>query len=103
MKTTIELTGFLEDVLSGAVKRGLARSKTDALRIAVFALNQQYSIINERQLVAMKIEQEQTEMKHKSEKYLTEDETFSDAMGPSRDALKKIWDNESDEYWNKFA
>ena len=49
MKTTIEVDGLLELVLTRAVDTGLARSKTDALRIGVLALNNQYHLVGSKQ------------------------------------------------------
>ena len=57
MKTTIEIAGFPEIVLQRAVDFGIARSKTDAIRLGVLALNQQYRLIepDEDELVVRKI------------------------------------------------
>ncbi len=46
MKTTIEVVGFPELVLERAVKAGIARSKTDAIRLGVLSLNSQYSLVS---------------------------------------------------------
>ena len=45
MKTTIEITGFPELVLGRAVELGIARSKTDALRIGILALNEKFGLV----------------------------------------------------------
>ncbi len=57
MKTTIEIIGVPELVLQRAVSAGIARSKTDAIRIAVLALNQLYGLVrsSEGDLVVRKI------------------------------------------------
>ncbi len=76
MKTTIEITGFLESVLSRAVEVGLARSKTDALRIGIMELNHEYKLVedaSEVDVVGMKIRKEQAEMKANGQKYLPKD------------------------------
>ena len=57
MKTTIAVSGFPDLVLSRAVEAGIARSKTDAIRLGILALNSQYGLVNnaEDELVAAKI------------------------------------------------
>lgn len=57
MKTTIEFVGYPELILEQAVKAGIARSKTDGIRLGVLALNQVYNLItrNESALVLKKI------------------------------------------------
>jgi hypothetical protein len=57
MKTTIEIVGYPELVLERAVDLGIARSKTDAVRMGVLALNQVYHLLDgeEGKLVARKI------------------------------------------------
>ncbi len=57
MKTTIEVVGVPELILQRAVNAGIARSKTDAIRIAVLALNQLYGLVkpSEDDLVVRKI------------------------------------------------
>ncbi|MEW6329798.1 MAG: hypothetical protein AB1468_06845 [Candidatus Micrarchaeota archaeon] len=64
MKTTVELTGFAELVLEKAVELGIARSKTDALRIGIFELNDKYKLVEsvEAELVARKIERIEEEI-----------------------------------------
>ena len=56
MKTTIEITGFPELVLEKAVELGIARSKTDALRIGVMELNNRFKLVRapEDELAARK-------------------------------------------------
>ena len=50
MKTTIELTGFPEQVLQRAVDAGIARSKTDAIRLGVLSLNREYCLMDDAEL-----------------------------------------------------
>jgi len=68
-------------ILEKAVKLGLARSKTEALRMGVFALNKEYHLVKdvvlEMELVKRKILQEKAEMKRKGEKYLSEEEALA--------------------------
>jgi hypothetical protein len=79
MRTTLEFEGTPELILEKAVEMGLARSKTDALRMGVFALNREYKLIKdiEQELVARKIAKEKKEMVQKKEKYLNEEEALS--------------------------
>ena len=57
MKTTIQVVGYPEAVLERAVELGIARSKTDAIRLGVLALDQQYHLVNsaEDELVILKM------------------------------------------------
>ncbi|PIT85453.1 hypothetical protein COU36_03185, partial [Candidatus Micrarchaeota archaeon CG10_big_fil_rev_8_21_14_0_10_59_7] len=67
MKTTVEVNGFLDLVLQKAVDLGIARSKTDALRIGVLELNKNYSLVDgaEAELVIRKIEKNKAENRAK--------------------------------------
>ena len=78
MRTTLAIDGAPEAILEKAVKLGVARSKTEAIRLGIFALNKEYSLIKdlEMELVARKIMQEKLEMKKKGERYLTEEEAL---------------------------
>ncbi len=81
MRTTVAFEGVAELILEKAVKLGLARSKTEALRMGVFALNKEYHLVKdvvlEMELVKRKILQEKAEMKRKGEKYLSEEEALA--------------------------
>ena len=74
MRTTVALEGAMDLILEKAVELGLARSKTDAIRMGVFALNKEYHLVKdfELEMVARKIKSEQREMKRKGEKYVSE-------------------------------
>ena len=79
MRTTLSFDGAPELILQKAVDLGIARSKTEALRMGVFALNKEYSIVKdlEAELVARKLEAEENEMITKKQRYLTEREALS--------------------------
>ncbi len=64
MKTTIEVTGFPELVLERAVELGIARSKTDALRIGILELNDKFKLVQnvEDELVAKKVQKIEEEI-----------------------------------------
>lgn len=82
MRTTFEVDGVIVLILEKAVKLGLVRSKTEALRMGVFALNDHYHLVNniEMELVARKLEEEEKEMKEKKQRYLSK-----------KEALAKYW------------
>ena len=50
MHATIKFTGALEQILSGAVERGFAKTKTEALRMAVLELNNKYGLLEQAKL-----------------------------------------------------
>ena len=66
-------------ILEKAVELGLAKSKTDALRMGLFELNDKYGLIKdvELELVRRKISKEQAEMKAKGQHYLSKEEAFA--------------------------
>ena len=84
IRTTLEFKGATELILEKAVEIGLARSKTEALRMGVLALNKEYGLVKdlEKVLVARRIEMQEAEMKKKGLKYLSEEE----ALAPYRRA-----------------
>ena len=79
LRTTLAFSGATELVLEKAVELGLARSKTDALRMGVFALNREYNLVKdlELELVEKKLKKEEAEMKRKGIKYLSEEKALS--------------------------
>jgi hypothetical protein len=87
VRTTLAINGAPELILAKAVELGLARSKSDAIRLGIFSLNKEYGIVKdiESELVARKIIKEKAEMKARGERYLTEEE----ALQPYKHLLKK--------------
>ncbi|HLC48043.1 MAG TPA: hypothetical protein VJI13_03120 [Candidatus Norongarragalinales archaeon] len=79
MRTTLSFEGLPELILEKAVELGLARSKTDALRMGIFSLNKEYHLVKdiEDAMVARKLEEEEEEMKASGKKYLSEKEALS--------------------------
>ncbi len=75
MRTTVQLKGAPDYILEKAVELGVARSKTDALRMGVFALNKEYNLVKdiEMEMVAKKIEEQEAEMKRKGLDYIDEE------------------------------
>ena len=79
MRTTLSFEGLPELILEKAVELGLARSKTDALRMGIFSLNKEYHLVKdiEDAMVARKLEEEEEEMKASGKKSLSEKEALS--------------------------
>ena len=79
MRTTVALRGTPELILEKAIELGLAKSKTDALRMGIFALNKEYNLIKdiELELVARKIKEEEQIMKKKGLKYLSKEKALA--------------------------
>ena len=79
MRTTLEFKGATNLILEKAIELGLARSKTEAIRLGVFALNKEYKLVKdlEMELVARKLQKEEAEMKRKGIKYLSEEEALA--------------------------
>ncbi len=79
MRTTLEFEGFPELILERAVQLGLARSKTDALRMGIFSLNKEYCLVKdiEEEMAEKKLEEEEQEMKLSGKKYLSEKQALS--------------------------
>ena len=75
MRTTVQLKGMPDIILKKAVEFGIARSKTDALRMGVFALNKEFNLVKdvEMELVARRIEEQEAEMKRKGLDYIDEE------------------------------
>ncbi|OIO25880.1 hypothetical protein AUJ14_03240 [Candidatus Micrarchaeota archaeon CG1_02_55_22] len=79
MRTTLEFVGLPEAILQKAVDYGIARSKTDALRMGIFSLNKEFKLVEnpEAELVARKLAEEERAMKKNRAKYLSEDAALS--------------------------
>jgi len=79
MRTTLAIEGAPEAIIEKAVKLGVARSRTDAIRLGILSLNKEYCLIKdlEMELVAKKIAQEKEEMKKNKQKYLSKRKALS--------------------------
>ena len=79
MRTTLAFKGVTEMILERAVETGLARSKTDALRMGVFALNREYQLVKdvEQLLLEKKLKKEETKAKREGIKFLPKDEALA--------------------------
>jgi len=87
MRTTLAINGAPELILAKAVELGLARSKSEAVRLGIFSLNKEYGLVKdlEMELVAKKIMKEKAEMKAKGKRFLT----LEEALKPYALARKK--------------
>ncbi|MCD6522563.1 MAG: hypothetical protein J7K68_02350 [Candidatus Diapherotrites archaeon] len=45
MYATVKFTGIIEQILEKAVELGIAKTKTEALRLAVLELNNKYNLL----------------------------------------------------------
>ena len=74
MRTTLEFKGFSKRVLDRAVKIGLARSKTEALRLGILALNREYHLVKpgEEELALNKMERISREIRSGKRKVFSE-------------------------------
>ncbi|MBI5036061.1 hypothetical protein HZC09_01835 [Candidatus Micrarchaeota archaeon] len=79
MRTTLAFEGVPVLILDKAVEIGLAKSKTDALRMGIFALNREYHLVDdvELEMVGRKIEEEKAEMKRKGLEYLPKEKALA--------------------------
>ena len=79
MRTTLSIKGMSEVVVEKAVEVGLARSKTDAIRLGILSLNKEYHLVKdvEMEMVARKLKQEEAEAKRKGTKFLSKEEAFA--------------------------
>ena len=79
MRTTVAIRGTAELVLEKAVRLGLARSKTDALRMGIFALNREYKLVKdiEMEMVAGKLAAEEKEMESKGRHYISKEKALA--------------------------
>lgn len=79
MRTTVAFEGVTELILEKAVDLGLARSKTDALRLGIFSLNKEYNLVKdiEMELVERKMLKMEAEVKRKGIKYLSKEEALA--------------------------
>ena len=78
MRTTLAFDGVTEIILGKAVELGLARSRTEALRMGILALNREYSLVKDigAELAAKKMQEEENRMKAAGEEYIPEKEAL---------------------------
>jgi len=81
MRTTIEIKGLPELILEKAVSTGIARSKTDALKVGILIMNDKYKLvdnvkeIDDPKLIAA-FKRKEKDMKANKQKYITHEEVM---------------------------
>jgi len=81
MRTTIEIKGLPELILEKAVSTGIARSKTDALKVGILIMNDKYRLvdnvkeIDDPKLIAA-FKRKEKDMKANKQKYITHEEVM---------------------------
>jgi len=77
MHATIKFEGYIDEILDHAVKRGLAKTKVEALRLGVLELDHKYRLLeHEDELAVRKMERLEKEAKAGKRKVLSEEEIF---------------------------
>ena len=76
MYTTIKFTGIIEQILEEAVEEGLAKTKTEALRLAVLELNNRYDLLRMDDLAVKKMQRIDREISKGKRKLLTESQAL---------------------------
>jgi len=80
MRTTVDMDGFPELVISRAISLGIAKTKNEVIRMGVISFNKEYNLVNEKniemQMVESKLMQEEKLVKTNKIKLLTKDEFF---------------------------
>ncbi|HLC93267.1 MAG TPA: hypothetical protein VJH23_06195 [archaeon] len=82
MQTLVKLEGVPKELLEVLVKRGYFKTRTEAIRAGILSLGKEYSLIKspkdlENELVALKLKEEEEEMRKKGEKYIGEKEALA--------------------------
>ncbi len=75
MYATVKFTGALEQILESAIGSGLAKTKTEALRMAILELNNRYGLLErarEDELAVRKMQRIDKEISEGKRKLLTE-------------------------------
>ncbi|MCC7552259.1 hypothetical protein KO317_01170 [Candidatus Micrarchaeota archaeon] len=55
MHITVNFEGYIEDIIENAIQKGLAKTKTEALRLGVLELNDRYGLLkNDTELSMLK-------------------------------------------------
>ncbi|MBI4214767.1 hypothetical protein HY546_02120 [archaeon] len=79
MRTTVHFGGMMELILEKAVEFGLARSKTDALRLGIFSMNREYGLVKDVEIMLLekRASMIDDDVKKKKLKWLTEEEALA--------------------------
>ena len=79
VQTLVSIEGVPEDLLRLLVAKGYYKTKSEAIRAGIMSLGKEFDMPRnsdelEKALVALKIKSEETEMKAKGKRYLSEAE-----------------------------
>lgn len=80
MRTTIEMEGIPEIIIKRAIDCGIAKTKNEAVRLGMLALNKEYNLLDdfsEEELVVQKIESIKNKMKEKGIKPMSASQALS--------------------------
>ena len=54
MNINVNFTGITDDIMEAAIRKGLAKTKTEVLRLALFELKSQYNLLDDYQDLSTK-------------------------------------------------
>ncbi len=75
MNTIVKFEGLIDQILDSAVKKGLAKTKVEALRLGALELNDRYNLLGtEDEQDAMSIRKSRAKLLHKEISLLSEKE-----------------------------
>ena len=80
MNIQVKFTGTMEQIIDAAIDEGLAKTKTEALRLGLIELNNKYALLSrgaEDELALRKMRQIDEELKKGKRKLLSEKEALS--------------------------
>lgn len=80
MRTTIDMEGIPEIVIKRAIDCGIAKTKNEAVRLAILSLNKEYNLLDdfsEENQVIQKIESINKKMKEKGQKPMSASKALS--------------------------
>ncbi len=81
METLVKMEGMPVKIMDELIKKGYFKTRTEAFRAGIMELGKGFGIMKiskelEMELVALKLKQEEDEMKRSGERYLTEEEAM---------------------------
>lgn len=80
MNSVVKFSGVMEQILKEAVDEGLAKTKTEALRLSVLSLNDKYNLLDkmrEDNLAVKKMQKIDEEIKGGKRKVLSEKQALA--------------------------
>jgi hypothetical protein len=79
MYTVVKFSGIVEQILQEAVDEGLAKTKTEALRLAILGLNDKYNLLNKihkDEFAVRKMQKIDEEINSRKRKVLSEEQAL---------------------------